>query len=129
MDLLKTINEFLNSLNFTFFFLHIYPQNIKFKQMKDIIKMNKLAGTITESQAKRMMDVLDENMGLSDEKKLNEGDYEKSADKIQSRLKMLAGYHLADIKNTLNSLGAEKFKQELDALKAYVDEYFNTKPQ
>lgn len=36
--------------------------------MKDIIKMNKLAGTITESQAKRMMDVLDENMGLSDEK-------------------------------------------------------------
>jgi hypothetical protein len=29
--------------------------------MKDIIRMNKLAGTITESQAKRMMDILNEN--------------------------------------------------------------------
>ena len=26
--------------------------------MKDIIRMNKLAGTITENQAKRMMDIL-----------------------------------------------------------------------
>ena len=30
--------------------------------MKDIIKMNKLAGTITESQAKRMMDILNEDI-------------------------------------------------------------------
>lgn len=29
--------------------------------MKDIIKMNKLAGTITESQAKRIMDILNES--------------------------------------------------------------------
>jgi hypothetical protein len=29
--------------------------------MKDIIRMNELAGTITESQAKRMMDILNEN--------------------------------------------------------------------
>ena len=30
--------------------------------MKDIIRMNKLAGTITESQAKRMMDILNEDV-------------------------------------------------------------------
>ena len=29
--------------------------------MKDIIKMNKLAGLITENQARRMMEILDEN--------------------------------------------------------------------
>jgi hypothetical protein len=29
--------------------------------MKDIIRINELAGTITESQAKRMMDILNEN--------------------------------------------------------------------
>jgi hypothetical protein len=29
--------------------------------MKDIIRMNQLAGIITESQAKKMMEVLDEN--------------------------------------------------------------------
>lgn len=29
--------------------------------MKDIIKMNKLAGLITEDQARRMMEILDEN--------------------------------------------------------------------
>jgi hypothetical protein len=31
--------------------------------MKDIIKMNKLAGLITESQARRMMEILNENEG------------------------------------------------------------------
>lgn len=33
--------------------------------MKEIIKMNKLAGTITESQAKRMMEILNENEDVS----------------------------------------------------------------
>ena len=33
--------------------------------MKDIIRMNKLAGTITESQAKRMMGILNENEGIT----------------------------------------------------------------
>ena len=32
--------------------------------MKDIIKMNKLAGLITESQARRMMEILNENLGM-----------------------------------------------------------------
>jgi len=32
--------------------------------MKDIIKMNKLAGLITESQARRMMEILNENEGM-----------------------------------------------------------------
>ena len=32
--------------------------------MKDIIKMNKLAGLITESQARRMMQILNENEGM-----------------------------------------------------------------
>ena len=32
--------------------------------MKDIIRMNKLAGTITESQARRMMGILNENEGM-----------------------------------------------------------------
>jgi hypothetical protein len=36
--------------------------------MKDIIRMNQLAGTITESQARKMMEVLDENKPLNEEK-------------------------------------------------------------
>lgn len=37
--------------------------------MKDIIKMNKLAGLITESQARKIMKILNENEGM--EKKEN----------------------------------------------------------
>ena len=39
------------------FFLHIYNKIIK---MKDIIRMNQLAGIITEGQAKKMMAILNE---------------------------------------------------------------------
>ena len=46
------------------------------------------------------------------------------AEDIQSKMKKLAGYWPADIKNNLDSLGAEKFKLELDNLKSLVDQYF-----
>jgi hypothetical protein len=46
---------------------------------------------------------------------------------IQSKLKELAGYWPADIKNNLDKLGAEKFKSELDNLKSQVDLYFKEK--
>jgi hypothetical protein len=36
--------------------------------MKDIIRMNQLAGIITENQAQKMMEVLDENKPLNEEK-------------------------------------------------------------
>jgi hypothetical protein len=64
------------------------------------------------------------------ENKLNEAESTVNApyNVIQRRLKQLAGYHPADIKNNLDKLGAEEFKKQLDDLKSYVDQYFTEKP-
>ena len=55
--------------------------------MKDIIKMNKLAGLITESQARRMMEILNENEGMGKDelvKKIkNLRDFGLTGDKIE----------------------------------------------
>ena len=63
------------------------------------------------------------------ESKLSEGESTVNAsyNVIQRKLKQLAGYHSADIKNALDSLGAEEFKKQLDDLKSYVDQYFTEK--
>jgi hypothetical protein len=63
------------------------------------------------------------------ENKLSEGESTINApyNVIQRRLKQLAGYHPADIKNNLDKLGAEEFKKQLDDLKSYVDQYFAEK--
>jgi hypothetical protein len=53
--------------------------------MKDIIKMNKLAGLITENQARRMMQILNESMGKEElvNKIKNLGDFGFTGDKIE----------------------------------------------
>jgi len=55
--------------------------------MKDIIRMNKLAGTITESQARRMMEILNENEGMGKdelvEKIKNLRDFGLTGDEIE----------------------------------------------
>jgi hypothetical protein len=61
------------------------------------------------------------------ENKLNENTINDPSDLIQRKLKRLAGYYPADIKNTLDDLGAEEFKKQLDDLKFYVDQYFELK--
>jgi hypothetical protein len=63
------------------------------------------------------------------ENKLNENTINDPSDLIQRKLKRLAGYYPADIKNTLDDLGAEEFKKQLDDLKFYVDQYFTEKNQ
>lgn len=61
------------------------------------------------------------------ENKLSESEINAPYNVIQRRLKQLAGYHPADIKDNLNKLGAEEFKKQLDDLKSYVDQYFTEK--
>jgi hypothetical protein len=53
--------------------------------MKDIIKMNKLAGLITESQARRMIKILNESMGKEElvNKIKNLGDFGLTGDEIE----------------------------------------------
>jgi hypothetical protein len=53
--------------------------------MKDIIKMNKLAGLITESQARRMMKILNESMEKEElvNKIKNLGDFGLTGDEIE----------------------------------------------
>jgi hypothetical protein len=53
--------------------------------MKDIIKMNKLAGLITESQARRMIKILNESMGKEElvNKIKNLGDFGFTGDEIE----------------------------------------------
>jgi hemerythrin superfamily protein len=62
------------------------------------------------------------------ENKLTESTVNDPSNVIQRKLKQLAGYHPADIKNALDDLGAEEFKKQLEDLKSYVDQYFNEKP-
>lgn len=49
--------------------------------MKDIIRMNQLAGIITEGQAKKMMEVLNEEFKVGDKVRLNKNitSYDKEA--------------------------------------------------
>ena len=53
--------------------------------MKDIIKMNKLAGLITESQARRMIKILNESMEKEElvNKIKNLGDFGFTGDEIE----------------------------------------------
>jgi hypothetical protein len=53
--------------------------------MKDIIKMNKLAGLITESQARRMIKILNESMEKEElvNKIKNLGDFGLTGDEIE----------------------------------------------
>jgi transcription antitermination factor NusG len=50
-------------------------------KMKDIIRMNQLAGIITEGQAKKMMEVLNEEFKVGDKVRLNKNitRYDKEA--------------------------------------------------
>lgn len=61
------------------------------------------------------------------ENKLTESTVNDPSNVIQRKLKQLAGYHPADIKNALDDLGAEEFKKQLEDLKSYVDKYFELK--
>lgn len=61
------------------------------------------------------------------ENKLTESTVNDPSNIIQRKLKQLAGYHPADIKNALDDLGAEEFKKQLEDLKSYVDQYFELK--
>jgi hypothetical protein len=63
------------------------------------------------------------------ENKLTESTVNDPSNVIQRKLKQLAGYHPADIKNALDDLGAEEFKKQLEDLKSYVDQYFTEKNQ
>ena len=60
---------------------------------------------------------------LNENKQIKE-EMDAPYDIIQNTLKQLAGYWPADIKNNLDSLGAEEFKKQLDDLKPYIDQYF-----
>lgn len=61
------------------------------------------------------------------QKSIHEVNSKDPANDLHYGLRYLAGRDEADIKNALDSLGAEKFKSKLDDLKSLVDQYFKSK--
>ena len=101
--------------------------------MKDIIRMNQLAGIITEGQAKKMMEVLDENNEFSnllndlntDLKAYNgeEITYEDSPESMEIGITIYPGYRKKEIqkaiknilnKNKLFMIDKESIQQDRD---------------
>ena len=82
--------------------------------MKDIIRMNQLAGIITEGQAKKMMEVLDENNEFSnllddlntDLKAYNgeEITYEDNPESMEIGITIYPGYRKEEIQKSIKNI-------------------------
>ena len=84
--------------------------------MKDIIRMNQLAGIITESQARKMMEVLDENeesitsfKSISDMSNyLKKGDYDELDGYSSKELSIINKHIKSDILDKGKTLSPSK---------------------